>query len=59
MKWVAVSMVPMRRFDNHAASRDPAKILIELLHFLLDPRCHSRRYVHVSEGRLHLDVLSF
>jgi hypothetical protein len=28
MKWVTVSMVPMRRLDNHAAARDAWKIFI-------------------------------
>jgi hypothetical protein len=65
MKWFAVSMVPMRRLDNHAAARDAWKILVEFLRFLLDPRRHRRGCVHVSEGRLHwhhhdnLEVLSF
>jgi len=65
MKWVTVSMVPMRRSDNHAATRDAAEILIELIRFLLDPSRHCHGCVHVSKGRLHwhhhdsLDVLSF
>ena len=65
MKWVTVSMVSMRRFDNHAPTRDAAEILIELIRFLLNLRRYGRGCVRVSEGRLHwqhhdsLDILSF
>src|SRR5208282_1498339 len=53
VKWVAASMMPMRRLDDHAAARDPVEIPVELIRFILDARRHSRGGVHVSEGRLY------
>ena len=51
VKWVAASMMPMRRLDDHAAARDAVETSLELIRFVLDARRYSLGGVHIF-GRL-------
>jgi hypothetical protein len=43
VKRITMPMMPMRRFDNHAAACDAVEIPVEFVRFLLDSCSHSRR----------------
>ena len=48
-----VFVMAMRSFDDHAATGDAVKEMVEVCRFLPDAVLHGRRGVHVTESNLH------